>query len=164
MCVYIYIYIYIHVYMYALEVQVLAPTAPSNQMLNVLNETPWPDAAANSVNNSCVSLSLYIYIYIYVHIYIYIYTHTCTYIYIYIYRCMSVVIGVEGCALAPGAAACPLPGGDGQCHAALRGWRNAVEVVLFEISNSMKPYPYVFHAYTSTLRPVIGFVDPITIR
>ena len=25
----------------------------------------------------------------------------------------------------------------------LRGWRNAAEIVLFEISNSMKPYPYV---------------------
>ena len=28
----------------------------------------------------------------------------------------------------------------------LRGWRNAVEVVLFEIANSMKPPPSVFHA------------------
>ena len=36
-----------------------------------------------------------------------------------------------------------------------RGWRNAVEMVLFEISNSMKPYPSIFHAYTSNLRPVI---------
>ena len=29
---------------------------------------------------------------------------------------------------------------------ALRGWRITVEVVLFGISNSMKPYPAVFHA------------------
>ena len=29
------------------------------------------------------------------------------------------------------------------------------EVVLFEISNSMKPYPSAFHACTSKLRPVI---------
>ena len=41
-----------------------------------------------------------------------------------------------------------------------RGWRNTVEIVLFEISNSMKPYPSNFHAYISTLRPMIGFVDP----
>ena len=26
-------------------------------------------------------------------------------------------------------------------------WRNAVEMVLFEISNSMKPYSSVFHAF-----------------
>ena len=39
----------------------------------------------------------------------------------------------------------------------LRGWRNTVEVVLFEISNSMKPYPSVVHAYTGKLEPVIGF-------
>ena len=43
---------------------------------------------------------------------------------------------------------------------ARRGWRNTVEIViLFEISNSMKPYPCVFHAYTTKLRPVIGFFD-----
>ena len=32
----------------------------------------------------------------------------------------------------------------------LRGWRNTFEIVLFEIFNSMKPYPSVFHTYTST--------------
>ena len=37
----------------------------------------------------------------------------------------------------------------------MRSWRNTVEIVLFEISNSMKPYPSVVHAYTSKLRPVI---------
>ena len=31
-----------------------------------------------------------------------------------------------------------------------------VETVLFEISNSMKPYPSVFRAYTSKLRLAIG--------
>ena len=36
----------------------------------------------------------------------------------------------------------------------MRGWRNTVETVLFEVSNSMKPYPSVFHACTSQLRPV----------
>ena len=44
----------------------------------------------------------------------------------------------------------------------LRGWRNAVdvEIVLFEISNSMKPYPSVFPACASKLRPVTGFFEP----
>ena len=31
-------------------------------------------------------------------------------------------------------------------HVLMRGWRNTVEIVLFEISNSMKPYPSVVHA------------------
>ena len=42
----------------------------------------------------------------------------------------------------------------------LRGWRNTVELVLFEISNSMKPYPSVFRTYTNKLRPIIGFWEP----
>ena len=42
---------------------------------------------------------------------------------------------------------------------AMRGWRNTVELVLFEISNSMKPYPSVFHAYTSNMGPVIVFLS-----
>ena len=42
----------------------------------------------------------------------------------------------------------------------LRGWRNTVEVALLEISNSMKPYASVFHAYTGKLRPNIHFVEP----
>ena len=46
----------------------------------------------------------------------------------------------------------------------LGGWRNTVEIVLFEISNSMKPYPSVFHTYTSTLRPAIGLFDPRATR
>ena len=41
-----------------------------------------------------------------------------------------------------------------------RGRRSTVEIVLFEISNSMKPYPSVFHACTNRLRPVKGFVEP----
>ena len=42
----------------------------------------------------------------------------------------------------------------------LRGRRNTVEIVivLFEISNSMKLYPSVSHAYTTRIRPVIGFL------
>ena len=35
-----------------------------------------------------------------------------------------------------------------------------VEVVLFEISNSMKTYPSGFHARTSKLRPAIGCFEP----
>ena len=42
----------------------------------------------------------------------------------------------------------------------LRGWRNTVEIVLFEIANSMKPYPSVYHAYTSKLRPAIVLFEP----
>ena len=41
----------------------------------------------------------------------------------------------------------------------MRGWRNTVELVLFEIPNSMKPHPSVFHAYTGNLRLVIGFLS-----
>ena len=41
-----------------------------------------------------------------------------------------------------------------------RDWRNTVKIILFEISNSMKPYPSVFHAYTSEMRPTIGFYEP----
>ena len=37
----------------------------------------------------------------------------------------------------------------------MRGLRNTVEIVLFEISNSMKPYPSVFHAYINNLRPIL---------
>ena len=32
-------------------------------------------------------------------------------------------------------------------------WRNTVEMILFDISSSMKPYPPVSHAYISELRP-----------
>ena len=42
----------------------------------------------------------------------------------------------------------------------LRGWRNTAEAVLFEISNSMKPYPSVSHAYINQLRPVICLFKP----
>ena len=41
----------------------------------------------------------------------------------------------------------------------MRGWRNTVEIILFEISNSMKPYLPVVHAYTRKLRPVTGFLS-----
>ena len=50
--------------------------------------------------------------------------------------------------------------GPGDLAWPMRGWRNTVEIVQFEISNSMKPYPSVLHAYTSQLRPAIGFVEP----
>ena len=36
----------------------------------------------------------------------------------------------------------------------LRGWRNTVDIVLFEISNSMKLYPCVLCIYTGNLKPV----------
>ena len=37
-------------------------------------------------------------------------------------------------------------------------WRDTVEMVPFEISNSMKPYPSVIHAYTSKMKPMIGIL------
>ena len=46
------------------------------------------------------------------------------------------------------------------CFPDMRGRRNTVELVLFEISNSMKPCPSVFHACASKLRPAIGFFEP----
>ena len=40
-------------------------------------------------------------------------------------------------------------GGPNAVGPRLRGWRNTVEIVLFEISNAMKPYPSVFtHTHT----------------
>ena len=42
----------------------------------------------------------------------------------------------------------------------MRGWRNTVEIVLLETSNSMNPYPSVFYACASRLRPAISFVEP----
>ena len=41
----------------------------------------------------------------------------------------------------------------------MRGWRNTVEIVMLEISNSMQPYLSVFHACASNLRPVINLFD-----
>ena len=38
----------------------------------------------------------------------------------------------------------------------MRGCWNTDEIVLFELSKSMKPYPSVLHECTSNLRPVIG--------
>ena len=46
------------------------------------------------------------------------------------------------------------------CIRHMRGWRNHIEIVLFEISNWMKPYPSVFHTYASNLSPVKVFVGP----
>ena len=43
------------------------------------------------------------------------------------------------------------------------GRGNTVEVVLFEISNSMKPYPSVFHAYLNKLRPAKAFFQPTSL-
>ena len=42
----------------------------------------------------------------------------------------------------------------------MRGWRNTVEIVLFEISDSMKPHPSIFHICTNKLRPAICFLEP----
>ena len=42
----------------------------------------------------------------------------------------------------------------------VRYWRNTVKVALFEISNSTKPHPSVFHAYTGNMKPAKGFFEP----
>ena len=44
--------------------------------------------------------------------------------------------------------------------ALLRGWRNTVEIVLFEISKSMKPYPPDFMHIPAILEPVMGSFEP----
>ena len=38
----------------------------------------------------------------------------------------------------------------------MRGWRNTVDIVQLEISNSMKPYASAVHAYINKLRPEIS--------
>ena len=75
-----------------------------------------------------------------------------TYIYIYVYR--------ESRNLSP-----PPPLGfpgwkesTGR-HGKMRGWWNTLEIVLSEISNSMKPNPSAFQAYTGKLRPAAGFLS-----
>ena len=42
----------------------------------------------------------------------------------------------------------------------LRGWRNTVKIVVFEISNSMKPYPPVVYAYTGNFNSVVCVFVP----
>ena len=49
---------------------------------------------------------------------------------------------------------------DGMLRSDMRGWRNTVELVLFGISNSMKPEPSIFHAHTRKLRPFIYIFEP----
>ena len=108
-------------------------------------------AAAAVRGGEGIYIYIYIYIYICIHTYLYIiYIYICIvyimciYIYIYIYIhttpyvCIHILIALS-----------------------LRGWRNTVETLLLEISNSMKPYPLVFvHAYTSELKPVMGSFEP----
>ena len=62
----------------------------------------------------------------------YLSLYVCVYIYIYIYIDRS-------------APAIPC----------MRGWWSTVEMVLFGISSSTKPYPSVFHAYAGTVGPAI---------
>ena len=86
-------------------------------------------------------LATHSYIYIYIYIMIMIIIIIIIYIYIYIVVYVS-----------PGPQEVTRPRGTW-----LRGWQNAVEIVLFEISSSMKPYPSVFHACTGNLRLAKGF-------
>ena len=115
------------------------------------------------------------YIYIYIYMYIYIYIH----IYIYIYKrnrrpCAPGPRAWCPWSWAPAARRSPAAGAASSspapaATAAAASWRprnpvrrdrrNTVEIVLFEISNSMTPYPSVCHAYTSKLRPVIGLFE-----
>ena len=48
----------------------------------------------------------------------------------------------------------------GQTSQRLRGWRNTVEIVMSEISNSIKAYTSVVHACTSKLRSDISLFEP----
>ena len=91
------------------------------------------------------------------------YIHTYIYIYIYIYIYVSIVpveivlLGWSTVSPRP----IPMSKFDWNCNTdnggynlhsrmrmmPMRGWRNAVETVLFESSNSMKSYPSAFHTY-----------------
>ena len=75
-------------------------------------------------------------VYIYIYIYIYVYVHTPR---------------PRWCCVATATLSPSL--------AIVRGWQNTVEIVLFEISNSMKPYPSVFHTYINHVRPMVGFLS-----
>ena len=75
----------------------------------------------------CINKYIYIYIYIYVHIYLHKYAH--------VFRSRPLIFTDSD-----SAATVQL----GQLIE-LRGWRNTAELVLFAISNSMKPYPFLFH-------------------
>ena len=108
---------------------------------------------------------IHIYIYTYIHIYIYTYIHICmyiAYIYIYIYvyvylaLFLSLSLYIYIYASAPHGNQ-PVGKGDG---AYVRAWRNTVEIILFEILNSMKPYPSVSHARTSKMRPAMCLFEP----
>ena len=57
-------------------------------------------------------------------------------------------------------ASCSLARPRSLCLPPLRGWWNTVEIVLFEISNSMKPYPSVLRSYTSKLWPATRSFEP----
>ena len=71
-------------------------------------------------------------------------------------RCCDVRAGAQRASVSSASVALPRDSG-------LRGWGNTGEIVLFEISTSMKPYPYVFHAYVSKSRPVIGPFGPLNL-
>ena len=123
----------------------------------------WEDQRRSRPGARCSSWIFIVCVYIYIYIYIFImcihiwslslslHTHIYIYIiYIYIYiwaRCSSWVetkarLGV-------------FYDQPRQVAGLLSGWRNTVELVVFEISNSKKPYPSVSHAHTSELRPAI---------
>ena len=104
---------------------------------------------------------VYIYIYIYIRTYVYIYTYVCLcyislslyiyiYIYTYVYKYMYMCVACTRSHVAPLRSVCIVS----WC---MRGRRNTVEIVLFEMLISMKLYPSVVHACASKARPVIGF-------
>ena len=112
--------------------------------------------------------------------YIYIYTYICIYIYIYIYILFYIclvsstpnlptnIVGFRGfdssiiLILRDGMLMSTGDFPESLSQARLVGIMlvGRLGVVLFEISHSTKPYPSVFHACASTLRPATGFVDP----
>ena len=107
-----------------------------------------------------MTLYIYIYTHMYIHIYVYTYIHICIYIYTYIYiyilyiqtHSMYIYIYIHIHTYIYIYTYIPI------CIYVMYTFIYIyMYIVLFEISNSMKPYPPVFHASTGELRPLVGF-------
>ena len=117
----------------------------------------------------CIYRCIYIYIHMYIHIYIYIYLSTYLPIYLYIYLSIYLIESKIDCLKSESHKMRSTVGEiriritQNQNHTEWQVGGILLKIVLFGISNSMKPYPSVFHAYTSQLRPVRGFFDPTSL-
>ena len=84
-----------------------------------------------------------------------------TYTYIYMYRDRYNYIILYIVLMSHSSTSRPCTGRAWRCPRRpppLRGWRNVVEIVLLEISNSIRPYPLLFYAYTGKSKPAIGYM------